>query len=57
MNEEKVVAVLAKENEVLRAKLARLTEANEELFFRFTELSKTLREYEEQNRYRRFEKL
>lgn len=47
---------LLEENERLKAQLRKMAEANEELFYRFCELSKELRINEQQTKVRRIEK-
>lgn len=47
---------LLEENERLKAQIRKMSDANEELFYRFLELSKELRIYEQQTKVRRIEK-
>lgn len=47
---------LLEENEQLKAQIRKMSDANEELFYRFLELSKELRIYEQQTKVRRIEK-
>lgn len=51
------IADLLIENEQLKAQLRKLKEANDELFYRFCELSKELRIYETNDKRRRIETL
>lgn len=51
------IADLLIENEQLKAQLRKLKEANDELFYRFCELSKELRIYEVNDRKKRIENI